>query len=137
MEPEIQYLKNIERCAAASGSEPNLQKKRMSPAWAPTLQGSRTRNPLPGVGSGWEKNRSRKSGAARDKVRWEPPGIRWEGSQLTHQYIYICKETTLKKRQIKQCGYITMCISHCILLQSTALDQAKKLIKLVPHPPWL
>ena len=57
MEPEIQYLKNREgnraRCAAASGSEPNLPKKRMSPAWAPTLPGSRTRNPLPGEKQIW------------------------------------------------------------------------------------
>ena len=66
-------------------------------------------------------------GAARDKVGGEPidPPI----------YIYICKDTTQKKRQIKQCGYITMCISHCVLLQSTALDQAKKLIKLAPPHP--
>ena len=35
------------------------------------------------------KNRSSRSGVATDKMRWEPPGIRWEASQLTHQYIYM------------------------------------------------
>ena len=34
--------------------------------------------------------------AAKDKVGGEPPGIRWEGSQLTQPYIYVHTEPKKK-----------------------------------------